>query len=300
MTSVKAMDVCGTYASGARSERCPMIKVILVRLDGEDLPDGLRLAAAAQVAEAFGGAHIVGLYVNVLPSVATAPHVISGETWATLLAEARDAGDVVAAALTAKLAELDPAAELRRFDVLGDEVGSICAREARAADVYVTLRPSKSGATERLDVVETVLFRGGRHVLVTNGRETFGSDFDHAIIAWNGSREAARALAEARPYLLKSRKVTVLVVDRNVPIEIDALIGEDAVKYLGLHGIDAQLRRVQKRGGVSETITEETQQLHADLLVMGGYGNSRLGVGLLGVTPRALLRMAPETLLIAH
>lgn len=276
-----------------------MIKVVLVRLQGDDLPDGLRLSIAAELARAFK-AHIVGLYINALPSLAVPVDAMSGDGWAHLLATAREAGDVVAASLSARLQTLGTSAELRRFDVFGDDIGPICAREARAADVFLTLRPSSEGETERRDVVEAVLFRGGRHVFLVNDHRTFSAGFDHAVIAWNGSREAARALAEARPYLLKARQASVLAVNKGPAVEIDAMTGNDAVTYLAAHGIEARLRHVKKQKSVSDTIIAEVGALGADLLIMGGYGHSRFAEWLLGGTTRALLDRSPVPLLIAH
>lgn len=71
--------------------------------------------------------------------------------------------------------------------------------------------------------------------------------FDRTLIAWNGSRESARALAEATPYLYEAKANTVVVVDEEHPTDLQALIGLDAVKHLQHHGIDARLHRVRNR-----------------------------------------------------
>jgi nucleotide-binding universal stress UspA family protein len=275
-----------------------MIKVILVRLDGNDPSDDLRLDAARQLAELFD-AQIVGLYLNALPAPVAGAEV-SIDVWSPLVAAARKAGDVAAAVLTKRLSEFGRPAELRRFDVFDTDIGGICAREARAADVFLTLRPSAVGDTERRDVVESVLFRSGRHLLLLNDRRRYENGFKHAVVAWNGSREVARALSEARPYLHNAQSVTVLVVEKESQLEIDSLIGEDALGYLKAHGIKARLRTVPKHGTVADSLIDELRTLGADLAVVGGYGNSRLAEWLLGGTTRKLLRESPVPLLIAH
>jgi nucleotide-binding universal stress UspA family protein len=275
-----------------------MIKVILVRLDGNKAPDALRLDAARGLAQLFD-ARIVGLYINVLPAPVAGTEV-AVDAWSPLVAAAREAGDVAAAALRAQLQALEQPAQLRRFDVFEADVRGVCAREARAADVFLTLRPSAAGDVESQDVVESVLFGGGRHLLLLNDRHRYQDGFKHAVIAWNGSREVARALSEARPYLHRARTVTVLVVDRESRLEIDAMIGEDALGYLEAHGIKARLRPVPKQGTVADTLMQELGTLKADLAIMGAYGHSRLAQWLLGGTTRKLLRQSPVPLLIAH
>ena len=148
--------------------------------------------------------------------------------------------------------------------------------------------------------MESVLFRGGRHLLLTNDHRNYRNGFDHAVIAWNGSCEAARALSEARPYLLNSRNVTVLVVGKGSRFEIDALIGEDALGYLNAHGIDGRLRTVSTQGSIGDCLIEEFKKMDADLAITGGYGHSRLAEWLLGGTTRTLLQRSPIPLLIAH
>ncbi|MDC9822648.1 universal stress protein [Devosia sp. ZB163] len=275
-----------------------MIKVILVRFDGNTTPDGLRLHAARELAQLFD-AQVVGLYLNVLPS--PIPRVdLHTDAWSPLVAAARKSGDIAAAELKTRLAELGQRSELRRFDVFEADIGWVCAREARAADVFLTLRPSASGDSERQDVVETVLFRGGRHLLLVNDRRSYEGGFKHAVIAWNGSCEVARALSEARPYLHNTRIVTVLVVGRGGHLEIDALIGEKALGYLKAHGIEGRLRTIPTQGSVADGLIEEFRALDADLAIMGGYGHSRLAEWLLGGTTRKLLQRSPVPLLIAH
>jgi nucleotide-binding universal stress UspA family protein len=125
--------------------------------------------------------------------------------------------------------------------------------------------------------------------------------FDRILVAWNGTRESARALAEAMPYLHKAQEATVVIVDDEPPAERRAVLGKDAVDHLKRHGINATLHRARLRDGdVGATMIAETRRLKADLLVMGGYGHSRLREWLLGGTTYALLHKAPVSLLLAH
>jgi hypothetical protein len=193
-----------------------MIKDVMVRLDGTSA-DGLRLDAAKQIAENFDG-QIIALLLNPLP-LPIAPDLADSATiQADLFRLAKVTGDEIEAGLTARLAKLDSSAELRRYDVLPSEIVEVATREARSADTFVALRPN--GELEDSDrFIESVLFGSGRHLfLVPHNKQPRQSSFDHVLVAWNGSRESARALAEALPYLHRAQSVTVAVVDELPPL----------------------------------------------------------------------------------
>lgn len=125
--------------------------------------------------------------------------------------------------------------------------------------------------------------------------------FDRILVAWNGSRESARALAEALPYLCKAKEATVVVVGGDSPAELQAVLGKDAVNHLRHHGITAVLHHAMMRDNdMGATLIVEAKRLKADLIVMGGYGHSRLREWLLGGATYKLLHKSPVPLLIAH
>ena len=275
-----------------------MIKDVMVRLDGT-AADEVRLAAANDIADLFQS-QVIGLFLNVLPVVIAAEDGIGAIRAAELLQKAREAGDSIEARLTQRLARLQKPMELRRFDILNDAAGDVAAREARAADTFVALRPN--GASQEPEyLVESVLFGSGRHILLVPNRKPTRATFDRILVAWNGTRESARALAEALPYLHKAQQTTVVVVDDEPPTEAQAILGKDAVNHLKHHGIKAALHYARLRNhDVGATLIAEAQRLKADLIVMGGYGHSRLREWLLGGATYELLHKAPVPLLIAH
>jgi nucleotide-binding universal stress UspA family protein len=120
------------------------------------------------------------------------------------------------------------------------------------------------------------------------------------MIAWNGSREAARAVAEAMPYLHEAETVSIAIVDDSEPVEDKALLGKDRVEHLLHHGIRAKVHRVTKNGSIGSALIAESKRLKADLIVMGGYGHSRLREWLLGGATYEMVHNAPVPLLIAH
>jgi hypothetical protein len=175
-----------------------MIKDVTVRLDGTSADDA-RLAAANQIAEIFGS-HITGLFFNVVPDglAAKSPDA------------ARQAGDATEAMLFQRLTELQLPTNLRRFDVATNiDISESALPVARTADTFVALR-SNDRAKEPKNLIESLLFGAGRHLFLIPDDWKGFTPLDTVIVAWNGSREAARAVAEALPYLHQAKKVGVL------------------------------------------------------------------------------------------
>jgi nucleotide-binding universal stress UspA family protein/citrate lyase gamma subunit len=278
-----------------------MIKDVMVRLDGTS-GDDVRLTAASQIAEIFEG-HITGLFFNVLPP----PPITDGVNSATasqatkLVDTAKQAGDAIETTVFERLTRLQQPTNLRRFDVVGDgDISDTALPLARAADAFVALRPN-GRSDEPEGLIENLLFGTGRHLFLVPSDWKAITPLDNIVVAWNGSRESARALAESLPYLHLARKVGVLVVEGENPTEADALKGNDAVLHLRHHGINAvKYRAIGEEDEIADVLIAECRRLDANLLVMGSYGHSRLHELLPGSTTDRVLRRSPFPLLMAH
>jgi citrate lyase gamma subunit len=129
-----------------------MIKDVMVRLDGTS-GDDVRLAAVSLIAEIFGS-HVTGLLFNVLPPPPIEVNLNGAD--AKLLDTAKQAGDAVEATVFERLTRLQQPTNLRRFDVIGDEIPDTALPLARAADTFVALRPNDR-SNEPQGLIENLL-----------------------------------------------------------------------------------------------------------------------------------------------
>src|SRR3984893_13503470 len=241
-----------------------MIKDVMVRLDGTSADD-VRLAAVSQIAEIFEG-HITGLFFNVLPPppITDGLNVANASQATKLLATAKQAGDAIEATVLQRLTRLQQPTNLRRFDVVGDgDISDTALPLARAADTFVALRPDGQ-ANEPEGLIENLLYGIGRHLFLVPYDWKAMAPLHNVVVAWNGSRESARAVAESLPYLHQAKKVGVLVVEGEHPTEADALKGNEAVHHLRHHGINAvKYRAIGEDDEIADILIAECRSLDA-------------------------------------
>lgn len=275
-----------------------MIKDIVVHLTGSE-EDKVRIAYAGAVAEMFD-AHLTGLQVNTLPELVAITDPTASTYLQTLLAEADARAQKVGAAAGTQLDALAVPHELRRVDVYPSSIGKTLAAEARTADLFVGTRPY-GDPTGQERVEEAVLFRSGRGCLFVPPGGTPPSAYDTVFVAWKNTREAARAVSEAMPFLRRASQVIVGIVEEEGASEqFGVEPGVDIGRYLSRHGVAAEIRPIAGWVYAGEALLNEVQRTGAQLAVMGGYGHSRFREWVLGGATRHLLTHASIPVLMAH
>ncbi|NBJ10729.1 universal stress protein [Microvirga arsenatis] len=277
-----------------------MIKDIMVHLDGS-LEDEIRLEHGQAIASA-GRAPLIGIFTNLLPDLTIAMPMDGGAAAMQVLTElddkARQDGDTTAKRLTERLASLQVPSELRRLDGTYGTLSAKVVEQARCADLFLATRPN--GGTETpdwTDLVEAVLFGSGRALLlVPPGRHRRGP-IQTVLVAWNGSREAARALREGLPFIEQAGRTVVLVVDPPP----DTRPWMEVEDHLARHGVIAEVETAESQDRrVADVILDEARSVSADLIIMGGYGHTRFREQVFGGATRDILSAADSPLLVAH
>lgn len=288
------------------------IATILAVVSGEQGSEGA-LKTALALGEAFN-ARVTALHVAVDPE-RSIPLLGEGMTaamitdlTASLAAEAERTTAAAKALFTrhcvdagrAVVATSEPPAAGQFAAALdcrqGDEA-TVVSEEGRLHDLIIVPRGSdEEGASG--PTLEAALFQTGRPVLIPP-KGGYDSIPHRIAVAWNGSREGARAVADALPLLRHSRQLSILTGEGrdDRPIAYPSALA----RYLQAHGIASQTWRFQPDDWpVSQSLVNEAKKAGASLLVMGAYGHSRLRELVLGGATRAALRSGELGLYMAH
>lgn len=183
----------------------------------------------------------------------------------------------------------------------GDSAISALA-SARSADLVVVRQPDRAAHENMASDVEALLFEGGRPVMFLPSDGALASPIRRVLIAWDGSREAARAAHDALPLLKAAESVEIVVVDPDKLPDIDApLAGSDIASCLSRHGVHANVTTTSKgTGSTAEAIAAQVKANNADLVVMGAYTHQRLREWLFGGVTRAFLEKSPVAVLMSR
>lgn len=182
---------------------------------------------------------------------------------------------------------------------LHGEAERFCAH-ARGHDL--TLIPVGPAVLNDRAIAEAVIFGSGRPVLLFPDSTLLadGARLNTAVVAWDGSRHAARALADALPVLTSVDRVRVLTIVNEKP-GAQPGAGAAVVRHLSLHGVKAVADEVDARGEKIGDVMRAYLSAHsADLLVMGAYGHSRARQFVLGGATNEVFANVTIPVLMSH
>ena len=174
------------------------------------------------------------------------------------------------------------------------------AQIARCFDLSIIGQVEPDDWTPDELMIEAALFGSGRPMLVVPYIQQEGLKLDRVLVCWDGSRNASRAIADALPFLKRAKAIDVLVVDKGRDSG-DEIPGADIAQHLARHGLNINLKRiVAPDSDVANTILSYAANSSADLIVMGGYGHSRLREFVLGGATRGILQTMTVPTLMSH
>ena len=171
---------------------------------------------------------------------------------------------------------------------------------ARGYDIVVMGRRAAEAGREHFTArPDVVALRSGRPLILVPGSYDLPALNEHALVAWDGKRAAARALGDAMHILETKDKVTVLTVGDESAAP--RLPGDGVMTLLERHGIAAEhLVRPAGRGGIAQTLLAACKEVDAGLLVMGAYEHSKFSEDLLGGVTRDIFDHATVPVLMSH
>jgi nucleotide-binding universal stress UspA family protein len=277
------------------------LKDILVHLDGSPA-SASRLDIAVDLAQRHG-AHLVGLFVAEIALPAGIIGDPGGGAAMVLIEQMRQVGLADGAAAETAFRERTRreglSAEWRMLEGMGTEIVPL---HARYADLVILGQRDPEGPDVTGAILEAALFGAGRPVLVVPYVGGFVRAGRRVLVAWNASKEAARAVADAMPILAAAENATVLAVNPRRGIgghgEEPAA---DIALHLARHGVTAVAEQVVAPAvGDDEALLNAAAEHGADLLVMGAYGHSRLREMVMGGVTRTILRSMTLPVLLSH
>ena len=273
------------------------ITEILVHVDGTPAAEA-RLRAGVELAAGVK-AHVSALYLVAEPFLRALvgkhlPEDYVREQLAALESEADERLKALAGIAEGRGVTL----EVRRETAALDRLPAILARLGRRADLIVV---GPGADSDEAALTEAAFMDTGRPALVVPAAWSVGLPPKRALIAWDGSREAARAAGDAVPLLRLAEDVVVLTIDaQKAAGRYSDQPGSGLSAYLARHGAKARVQAVTATGGIGETILAQVAEEAVDLLVIGGYGHSRMRELMFGGVTRSILESAPTAVLVAH
>jgi nucleotide-binding universal stress UspA family protein len=180
------------------------------------------------------------------------------------------------------------------------KAANLFGRIARGFDLAIVGQAKPDGnAVERM-ISESTLFESGRPVIIVPYIQKAPIKLDRIMVCWDGSRSAARAVADAMPFLERAKNVEVVVVT-NERGKRDEIEGADIGQHLARHGLNVEVTRITHGNlDVADALLSHSVDASADFMVMGGYGHSRLREFVLGGVTRTILRTMTLPTLMSH
>lgn len=283
-------------------------KDIIVDTDATEA--GLRRARIAAKIAALHGGYLIGLFIQTpqtppldLP-VFNDLGLQTGTRDAVLQQIAADEERALREGEQAFRNELARAQVEGEWLVLDGRSPDLIDAQARCADLIVLGQPLTGEGAKPVDTnfPAELALACGRPVLVIPRAGTFETLGERVLVAWNGSREAARAVSDAMPFLECANFVAVLAVEppwREIDEGMCAL--SNLVSHLKRHGVSAERYVVQAPEHMAgDEIIAQAERFACDLVVMGAYGHSHMREIVLGGATRTLLKRMTVPSLLSH
>ena len=251
----------------------------------DDAQNEARIHFGCQLAERFE-AELVGIHVSLPPFVPVGYGEGAAYVGPEIFEAQREANRLVRERVEAAFRRLTRPAKLAVRDIYEEgDPGELIVEAARTVDLTVAAQPA--GDILAPHPIDHVILSAGGPVLMLPRTSWGERPGRRPVVAWNGSREAARALKDALPFLVTADEVTVVAAGEDAAANLEA-----AGAMLKRHAAKVVLRQIEPAATAGATLLGAAEAAGGDLLVMGAYGHSRLREIVLGGATREVLRGA--------
>jgi nucleotide-binding universal stress UspA family protein len=275
-----------------------MIKDILV-----NLATGIENDATMDYAISLATTFEAHLAAAAFAEDAIPPAMLAGEVpppWIEeMRQEAQEAAQAAVAKFEAAAKRAAISAQAGWLPASLDGPAELFGRMARRFDLSVVRQAEPGRTTTSPLLIEAALFETGRPVLVVPYIQKGGVRLEQVMVCWDGSRSAARAAADAMPFLKRAKAVQLVMVSQHG--KSDETPGADIAQHLARHGVTVEVKPiVAPDTKTADVLLSHAADSSADLLVLGGYGHSRLREFVLGGVTRSILATMTAPTLMSH
>ena len=280
-----------------------MIQDILVHIPSERPPRPV-VDASVSLAQAFG-AHLDALATGYIST--SSAYVMDGSGAAAVAAvydmEQEKAARRTAAALAIFEAEARNAGisyQSRSIESIPADAAAAIGATSRLYDLAIVLQPEAERETFDNTIPSEILFQAGGPVLFVPHIFRGAFRTRRIGICWDGSRLAARAMRDARPFLARADALVAISINGAESVPMDAS-SERLARHLSQAGLSIRIIDLPaSRSEIQPSILSLAADEGLDMLVMGAYGHSRLQEGILGGVTREMLETMTVPTLMSH
>ena len=238
--------------------------------------------------------HLIGIHAEALPVPYTSATGFPDTEFLQVSADmSRERADKLQTLFLKYIENSGLSFEWRSLESFSGDSALTGISSVRTADLIIAAQ-RESGGDPSADV-DTLVYDAGRPVLVEPHSGQLVTTFKHVLLAWNGSKEAARAAFDALPFIIEAEKTDIVVIDPPDTLdESPESAGAEIAAALSRHGATVSVSVLNSGGAsIDDVIQTRVAETGADLLVLGAYSHSWLRQLLFGGVTRTVLRTVP-------
>ena len=275
-----------------------MIKDVIVKLEQQarDPAQDFSISVAKTL-----GAHLAGVALAFVPEVLSRFPQLPRDMLAEIVTHSENAAQAAIDRFDAAARQSEVSREHRMLKATEAEAPSVLATFARRFDLSVLMQ-SEPNVVNNDDMIETSLLESGRPLVVVPYIQREGLQLNRVICCWDGSRAATRAINDALPLLVRAGTIDLLIVlNEKTGSEEQEIHGIELEKHLARHDVKVEIETTRAADiDVTDAILSYAADRSGTLIVMGGYGHSRLREIILGGVTRDMLKSMTVPIFMSH